>query len=81
MINILFFGRLSDFAQPVSCELPNSVKNTQQLCAWLEDNNSGLAGVLSDKSIRIALNQAFVTGNADIQDGDEVAFMSPLSGG
>jgi len=55
MIKILFFGRLSDAAQPMNCELPEGVST--------------------------AVNQMMTPRSATIKDGDEIAFMSPLSGG
>jgi len=36
---------------------------------------------LSDKGVRIAVNQMMTPRSATIKDGDEIAFMSPLSGG
>lgn len=36
---------------------------------------------LTAPDIRIALNQEFVVGTCTIRDGDEVAFMPPITGG
>jgi len=81
MIKILFFGRLSDLAKPMSCELPQAVKTAADLQLWLEKENAPLRPALSVKGNRISVNHIFVEKDALIKDGDEIAFMSPLSGG
>ena len=81
MIKILFFGRLSDAAQPMSCELPIEVSTVGELSQWLGQRDETLNEALSAKGNRIALNQAICDENAVVKDGDEIAFMSPLSGG
>jgi len=47
MIKILFFGRLSDLAKPMSCELPQAVKTAADLQLWLEKENAPLRPALS----------------------------------
>ena len=81
MIKILFFGRLSDAAQPMSCDLPNEVSTIGDLSLWLGQGDAALNEALQAKGNRIALNQIICDENAVIKDGDEIAFMSPLSGG
>lgn len=39
------------------------------------------AAALSAPNIRIAVNQEFVSGTLVLRDGDEVAFMPPITGG
>lgn len=34
-----------------------------------------------DSSVRIALNQEFVENDIELKDGDEVAYLPPVSGG
>jgi molybdopterin converting factor small subunit len=36
---------------------------------------------LLKKGNRISINKNIITGNVSLKDGDEIAFMSPLSGG
>jgi len=38
MIKVLFFGSLSDAAQPLSCELPKDVNTVADLAFWLASN-------------------------------------------
>jgi len=41
----------------------------------------GVLAAVSAREIRVALNQEFVSGDASLSDGDEVAFMPPITGG
>ncbi len=38
-------------------------------------------GKLDDVSLRVAVNQKYVPGKIELQDGDEVAFIPPVQGG
>jgi len=80
-MDILFFGRLGDFAQTISGPRPVGVKDTDSLVAWLSRNNEGLAKELVKTGNRIAVNKVIIPDNAPLNNNDEVAFMSPLSGG
>ncbi len=81
MIKILFFGRLSDVSETLTCALPHGVSTINALSSWLGEENAALGEALSAKGNRIAKNQQIVAVDAPISDGDEIAFMSPLSGG
>jgi len=37
--------------------------------------------ILADESIRVAINQNFCDWDTEIKDGDEIAFMPPVTGG
>ncbi|MGV6819681.1 MAG: MoaD/ThiS family protein [Parvularcula sp.] len=81
MATILFFGRLSDLSEPIHGPLPQGVCDTASLVRWLSEQDPALAKALSLEGTRIILNQAFLTGECDLSDSDEIAFVSPLSGG
>lgn len=80
MINVLFFARLKDQLGQAEVQLDNefsgkTIAEVQQaLIAQGMD-------ALQDDSIRIALNQNFCATDAIVNDGDEVAFMPPVTGG
>ncbi len=65
----------------MSCEMPEGVSDTQGLSAWLSAQNEALGLELAKPGNRLSINQRLVTGHEAIKDGDEIAFMSPLSGG
>ena len=80
-MDILFFGRLGDAAQNISAVKPDSVVDTDSLVKWLSDKYEGLDQELAKAGNRIAVNKTIITHNTPLNDNDEVAFMSPLSGG
>jgi molybdopterin converting factor subunit 1 len=74
-MRILFFGRLRDGAP--AGPVPRGVRDTDALRAWL----GGDRPELLDTSIRIAVNDEIAPGNRPLDEGDEVAFLPPMSGG
>jgi molybdopterin synthase sulfur carrier subunit len=53
-----------------------------QLKAYLAQRGEAWANLFNGKqSIRAAINHALVDNNAQIKDGDEVAFFPPVTGG
>jgi len=38
-------------------------------------------GQLDNISLRVAINQQYITKNTELKDGDEVAFIPPVQGG
>jgi molybdopterin synthase sulfur carrier subunit len=80
MINVLFFARLKD--QIGQAELTLGHELVGKTVAELQQTLIAKGMVaLQDDSIRIALNQNFCASDAVINDGDEVAFMPPVTGG
>ena len=80
-MDILFFGRLGDTAQAMSIDCPAGVMDTDDLSVWLSKGNPALAAELAKPGNRIAVNQQLIIENTAVSEGDEIAFMSPLSGG
>ena len=80
-MDILFFGRLGDVATNISTLLPKDVGDTDGLTKWLSKGNAALALELAKTGNRIAVNKSIVTENTALSNNDEVAYMSPLSGG
>ncbi len=81
MIEILFFGRLGDASEALRVELPDGVVDTDGLTIWLSAKNSFLAAELQKSGNRIAVNKTIIAQNKSLKRGDEIAYMSPLSGG
>ena len=81
MIDILFFGRLGDASETLRLQLPDGVSDTDGLTAWLSEQNEALGIELAKAGNRIAVNKIIITQNSPLSDGDEVAYMAPLSGG
>jgi len=79
-INVLLFASLKDiagkgqleFEVADNCSVEDLSKKLYELYPKVES---------FDSSIRIALNQEFVEGDIELKDGDEVAYLPPVSGG
>ncbi|MGH1426968.1 MAG: MoaD/ThiS family protein [Arenicella sp.] len=90
MIHILFFGQLADmatnelgksefdFTLPVQ---PPSNITLNELRRIISKDSTLLADELKKSSNLCAVNQRICHTDTLLNDGDEVAFMSPLSGG
>ena len=84
MASILFFGRLADAAgrAQIDAPLPNGVTDLAALIAWVGADRPELAAALAGPGVQVAINQALVRAiDAPLADGDEIAFMPPMSGG
>ena len=81
MITVLFFGRLGDASETLHMALPEGVNDTDGLTTWLMEYNSTLETELKKAGNRIVVNKAIITQNTPLNEGDEIAYMSPLSGG
>jgi molybdopterin synthase sulfur carrier subunit len=79
MATILFFGRLQDAVgtRALTATLPGNVRDTESLRDWLGREHPALR----EASVRIAVNAELSSGNAPLADGDEIAFLPPMSGG
>ena len=76
-VNLLYFGRLRDGSADGAAELPDAIADTESLRAWLGRGRPELL----DTKVRVALNRQIAPGAAAIAEGDEIAFLPPMSGG
>lgn len=74
-MTLLFFGRLRDGAP--AGPVPAGIADVDSLRAWL----GRIRPETLDASIRIAVNDELILGNRPLDEGDEVAFLPPMSGG
>ncbi|MEL6211995.1 MAG: MoaD/ThiS family protein [Pseudomonadota bacterium] len=81
MARILFFGKFSDVAAPVDAPLPKDVADLDGLIAWICASNPEIATLLAAPGSFVAVNGARVETGCTLTDCDEIAFMSPVSGG
>jgi len=84
VIRVLFFGRLREELGCDSLELApgdagGDLDSLQEILCTTRGNR-WRETLEADNVIR-ALNQEMVSGNADLADGDEVAFFPPVTGG
>ncbi len=84
LIKVLYFARLKENLNysTEDIDLPADVTNVAQLKAHLAKRGEAWANLFNGKqSIRAAINHVLVDDNAQIKDGDEVAFFPPVTGG
>ena len=83
MIEILFFARVRDQVglEGLSLELPNEVNSLLQLTQHLIVTHPSFAGIIDHPSILVAVNQEFAQPETTIEDGDEIAYFPPVTGG
>jgi len=80
MIQVLLFASLADLAgeRDVKLEVASGI-TVQQVWELLQSQYPRLSGY-SNRLLR-SVNGSFATGNTLVNDGDEVAFFPPVSGG
>lgn len=78
-LKLVFIGRLEDIAGEAERQV-EAVASLDRLLAGLEPD---LAAALRGDRIRLAINGAVVRDRdaALLRDGDEIAFLPPVSGG
>jgi molybdopterin synthase sulfur carrier subunit len=84
MIKVLFFARVREQLGCTALELPwprggldlNGLQ--ESLC---EERGAAWRSVLSEDNMIRAVNQRVVADNCELQDGDEIAFFPPVTGG
>lgn len=84
MVHVLYFALLRERMGRAeeSIALPPGVATVGDLAAWLRGRDeAGAAAFASGSPIRAAVNQDFAKPEAPVQDGDEIAFFPPVTGG
>lgn len=79
MINLLFFGRLGDFAKqvPGTIEASTPAEIRELLAADFPE----LVRELNQPQVLVSVNKMIVGWDQPLFDGGEVAFLPPVTGG
>ena len=81
-VRLLFFGRLADCIHPAEFSLPlESTSNVKQIFERVAEQHPELAKARSNYSIKAARNQALCDWETEVNAGDEIAFLPPVTGG
>jgi len=75
-VKVLFFGVLTEVTG-TAVKHYKGVKSTGDLRLMIEDDFPAIAHY----NFRVSLNSQILNDEADLSDGDEVAFMPPFAGG
>ncbi len=84
MVKVLFFARIREQlgCANLSIKLNKNIMNVEQLIEFIaEDNGKQWLDILRQSNIVIAVNQVKVDAGQSVEDGDEVAFYPPVTGG
>ncbi len=83
-ITLVFLARLREaFGTAVErIELPAEIATVAALRAWLAARGGAWSRELAPgRAVRVALNHDLVAPESNLRDGDEVAFLPPVTGG
>lgn len=82
-VSVLFFASLRDAtgADRVTLNLPGDSNQAVLMQSLRRELGSEAAAALEAENVRVAVNQTLITGTCNLQDGDEVAFLPPVTGG
>ena len=84
MIEVRFFGRVRETLGRAELQLeydPGIADLDALVAALCTEHGTLWAETLSESNLIRALNHNVVEGNANLVDGDEVAFFPPVTGG
>ena len=83
MIKVLLFGRLGDLhpEQTISIELSETISTPADVRHFLSTKNAALGKALAEPQNLIALNQKIISDDQILSEGDELAFLPPVTGG
>lgn len=83
-MKVLYFAWLRERigASEEDVSPPTAVRTVSDLVLWLKGRGEGHARAFADVAhVRVAVNQEYVTLDAPVRAGDEVAFFPPVTGG
>ena len=84
MVRLVFLGKFGDVAPAELAEisLPPDVHTLRDLQQWLARQQPLLGQALAATRTRLIVNQCVMHDlSGPVQDGDEIAFLPPMSGG
>lgn len=81
MITVLFFAQVRELVGTDKLEITEYYQSVEDLRQALLQQGNRWALALEDGKLLAAVNQSFVSLDHPLQDGDEVAFFPPVTGG
>jgi len=84
MFKLVFLGKLGDVAPArlADIERPQGVRTVSDLIQWLSVDQPLLARAMAATTTRLIVNQSVTHDHSlELANGDEIAFLPPMSGG
>ena len=83
MINLLFFGRLGDLAKDAPSCIASQESDATPLGIrqMMKADHPELSKALSEPQVLVSVNKIIVKWDQPLFDGDELAFLPPVTGG
>ncbi|ABV39001.1 molybdopterin converting factor, subunit 1 [Shewanella sediminis HAW-EB3] len=83
MINVLFFAQVRELLgeSGLQVEATDELSSAETLRAALAAKDEKWGRVLASDKLLVAVNQTISSWDTPVQDGDEVAFFPPVTGG
>lgn len=83
MINVLFFAQVRELLgeSAIQVEATAEINSAETLRAVLASKDDKWGKVLASDKLLVAVNQTISGWDTQVQDGDEVAFFPPVTGG
>ena len=82
MIHLVFLGKFGEMAPMAEIALPDGVRTLTDLKAWVARQEPQLGAAMEATRTRLIVNQCVAHDlSQPVTDGDEIAFLPPMSGG
>jgi len=80
MIRIRLFGKFGDGGDQLSISA-DGIASVEDIYSYFAEEIPALYAQISEPQVMAAVNQEIVSREAAVKDGDEVAFLPPVTGG
>ncbi|TNH08931.1 molybdopterin synthase sulfur carrier subunit [Testudinibacter sp. TR-2022] len=81
MIKVLFFAQVRELINTDELQLEAEFSTAEALRQYLAAKGDKWALALQSDKLLVAINQTLMPLDSPIQDGDEIAFFPPVTGG